>query len=96
MPLEYILDCRYVSYYKSFANSENKIVSYRLGQMHHRVLASHCVLCEGCNFCIDFTFQPKIADWLYRMPVDPRVAIFAPSVAISAHHWIGESLAKFD
>ena len=68
----------------------------RLGQMHHRVLASHCVLCEACHFYIDFTFQPKITDWLYRIPVDPRVAIFAPSVAISAHRWIGESLAKFD
>ena len=28
MPLEYILDCRYVSYYQSIVNSENKIVSY--------------------------------------------------------------------
>ena len=64
--------------------------------MHHSFLASHCVLCEACHFYIDFTFQPKIADWLYRIPVDPRVAIFAPSVAISAHRWIGESLAKFD
>ena len=38
---------------------------------------------RATNFYIDFTFQPKIADWLYRIPVDPRVAIFAPSVAIS-------------
>ena len=38
---------------------------------------------SAANFYIDFTFQPKITDWLYRIPVDPRVAIFAPSVAIS-------------
>ena len=37
---------------------------------------------RAANFYIDFTFQTKIADWLYRIPVDPRVAIFAPSVAI--------------
>ena len=28
MPLEYILDCRYVSFYQTIVNSKNKIISY--------------------------------------------------------------------